>query len=122
MFELQVRLTFDAAHHLREYKGKCENLHGHNWKVDIFVESDTLNKEGMAIDFHDIKKIASNILEELDHKYLNEHEYFKTVNPTSENIAKYIYDCLDKEFLNVEVKLKKVSVWETDTSCASYIK
>ena len=120
MFELLVKLDFDAAHRLVEYKGKCENLHGHNWKVDITVAAENVDKEGMVKDFKTIKEMSNVVINQLDHKYLNEIEFFKKVNPTSENIAKYIFDNLIDAFKKESIMLKKVSVWETDTACASY--
>ncbi len=120
MFELQIKLDFNAAHHLREYKGKCENLHGHNWKVDIFVRCEKLNNEGMVMDFKDIRSIADEILSKFDHKYLNEVPPFDKINPTSENIAKHIYDELNKKYKERNVTLTKVTVWETDGASASY--
>lgn len=116
MFILKVDYTFSAAHNLREYKGKCEELHGHNWKVEVEVAACDLDKTGMVMDFHEIKDKLKAVLEQFDHKYLNEHSYFKNVNPTSENISKYIYDCLKSKISN----LKSVTVWENDSCCATY--
>lgn len=120
MFEVKVESDFSSAHKLREYKGKCESLHGHNWKVEVFVESETLDKIGMVVDFKKIKKNLSEVLRKLDHAFLNDISYFKKVNPTSENIAKYIFDQLKSR--DKKLKLKKVTVWESDTSSASFIK
>jgi 6-pyruvoyltetrahydropterin/6-carboxytetrahydropterin synthase len=120
MFELCVKMDFAAAHQLVEYKGKCENLHGHNWKIDIYLQGESLNKEGMLIDFHDIKDVADRVLDEFDHKYLNELDYFKNINPTSENIAKYLFQRLADEFKKHAVCVVKVSIWESDDACASY--
>ena len=120
MFELSVRKEFAAAHRLREYRGKCEALHGHNWKVEVFVASAKLNKTGIVADFRDIKGHLAGILEGLDHAYLNELPYFKKYNPTSENIAKYIFDRLKPQALKLKVKLRKVTVWESDNAHASY--
>jgi len=113
MFEISVEAQFSAAHYLRAYKGKCENMHGHNWKVQVTCTSSELNTQGMVMDFSGLKKSLNKILMQLDHKVLNDVVYFKKANPTSENIAKFIYDKLN-------YKLLKVSVWETDTSCAAY--
>ena len=118
MFTIKVLGDFCGAHNLREYEGKCENLHGHNWKVELEIASQTLDKTGMVIDFKIAKKELNIILEELDHKHLNDLEYFKINNPTSENMAKYIYDKVCEKI----DKVKSVSVWETDTSCARYNK
>lgn len=120
MYEVVVRDEFSAAHRLRGYKGKCEKLHGHNWKAEVTVASEKLDKIGMVIDFRRLKDNLRRILKELDHSYLNNLSYFKRINPTSENIAKHIFDKLTVNRLQFTVK--KVSVWETDSSCASYHK
>jgi len=116
MYSIKVEAYFSSAHYLRGYKGKCEELHGHNWKVEVNVETPGLDKTGMVMDFKDVKKRLGGILEKLDHKCLNKLDYFKKFNPTSENIAKYIYD-------NLKAKtpgLKLVTVWESHNCCASY--
>jgi 6-pyruvoyltetrahydropterin/6-carboxytetrahydropterin synthase len=116
MYSLKVEGSFSSAHNLRGYKGKCEDLHGHNWRVEMSVESDKLDKIGMLIDFKDMKKKLHCVLEKLDHNYLNKLDYFRKVNPTSENIAKYIYDSLKR---TIPV-LKSVTVWENVSSAATY--
>lgn len=134
MFEVSVRFEFSSAHRLRNYKGKCENLHGHNWKVEAEVSSRKLDSIGMVIDFKELKMKTNKILDELDHTCLNDFPYFKKINPTSENIAKYIYDRLKQVLETSSQKPErpaiagapnqtlhlKIKVWETDTSCASY--
>lgn len=125
MYKVKIISHFSAAHSLRNYKGKCEVLHGHNWKVEVLVLSDKLNFSGMVMDFSDLKKITSNVLEELDHHHLNELDYFsasggKGHNPSSEEIAKYIFDKLKKEIAAKGCKLEEVKVWETEASCAVY--
>lgn len=121
MYEIKVRGTFSSAHNLRGYKGKCERLHGHNWAVEVSVSSDKLDKSGMVCDFSVLKKALGTILEELDHTYLNEHPYFKKANPSSENIAKYIYDRLNKRLSTMDYRLWTVTVWENEKSCATYM-
>ena len=116
MFEIKVDSNFSSAHNLRGYKGKCEELHGHNWKVSVTVKGANLDKTGMLIDFKKIKFELNKVLDSLDHKYLNNITYFKKINPTSENIAKYIYDRLKKTLKYI----KSVTVWESDTSSATY--
>lgn len=116
MFEIKVFSNFSAAHRLRGYKGKCENIHGHNWRVAAAVSSDSLNKIGVAIDFKDVKKRLKDVLRSLDHKNLNALSYFKNVNPTSENLAKFVYERLKKKGLPVS----SVSVWEAEDSKATY--
>lgn len=121
MFSLKVEGVFSSAHNLRGYKGKCEDLHGHNWRVEITVKSGELDGIGMVLDFKYLKSRLNAVLEELDHKYLNKIPYFsaaggKKINPTSENIAKYIYNKLKTRI----PLLNCVTVWENSTSCATY--
>jgi len=116
MYNLKVEKGFSSAHNLRGYKGKCEALHGHNWKVEVEIAGDQLGKTGMLMDFKLVKSKLSKILEKLDHKYLNDIAYFKKTNPTSENIAKYLYDCLKKKI----PALYAVKVWESDNCSATY--
>ncbi|MEM4368369.1 MAG: 6-carboxytetrahydropterin synthase QueD, partial [Candidatus Anstonellales archaeon] len=92
-YEIYVESQFSSAHYLRMYKGKCENLHGHNWKVGVYIGAQKLNSIGMVLDFKDLKKILKKVLDKLDHKLLNkEVNFFKTNQPTAENIARYIYE------------------------------
>ena len=116
MYTIKVIKSFSGAHNLREYKGKCESVHGHNWKVEVLLFSDTLRKHGMVMDFKDLKDMLVKVISELDHKNLNEIAYFKKENPTSENIARFIHEKLSP---NIKDKMR-VIVWETDTSCASF--
>ncbi len=118
MYEIKIIDEFSGAHNLRNYKGKCEALHGHNWKVEVMLESGTLDSQGMVMDFKKLKDKLKNILLHLDHKYLNDIAYFKKKNPTSENVAHFIHKKLS-QILNKKIK---VSVWETRTSCASFEK
>jgi len=116
MYRLKVEGNFSSAHNLRGYKGKCEDLHGHNWRVEITVASSELDEIGMLLDFKYLKKELNAVLEELDHKYLNKLVQFKIINPTSENIAKYIYDQLKAGI----PLLNSVTVWENSASSATY--
>lgn len=126
MYNIKVQATFSAAHNLRGYKGKCEELHGHNWKIEAIASKENLDKAGMVMDFRYLKTELKKIMEKLDHKYLNKLAYFsaaggsasggKKNNPTSENIAKFIYDRLKNKISGV----KSVTVWENDTSSATY--
>jgi len=119
MYEVKVKSKFSSAHYLRGYRGKCEELHGHNWHVEVAVCAELLNDIGMVVDFGELKKELNEILRGLDHKHLNELEYFKTVNPTSENIAKFLYDDLTEKIQGI--KISSVTVWETDSSAAIYV-
>ncbi len=116
MYSLKVQGAFSSAHNLRGYKGKCEDLHGHNWIVEIVIKSAQLDDIGMVLDFKYLKIKLNAILERMDHKYLNKLGYFKRINPTSENIAKYIYMKLKSQIS----LLSCVTVWENSTSSATY--
>ena len=121
MYELKITSQFAAAHQLRHFHGKCERLHGHNWRIDVHVKGKELGKDGMLIDFSLIKKATERALDELDHNFLNELEYFKAVNPSSENIARYIYKSLGKNINDENIKVSRVTAWESDTACAAYL-
>jgi 6-pyruvoyltetrahydropterin/6-carboxytetrahydropterin synthase len=120
MYEIAVTSHFSAAHRLRYLHGKCEELHGHNWKVEVSVVSNRLGKEGVVIDFGILKQKVEKILKSLDHTYLNDLPYFSGMEPSSENIAKYIFDRLKSELKGHSANLKKVTAWESETSCATY--
>jgi len=120
MYELKIISNFAAAHQLREYEGRCERLHGHNWKVEVCVRGDEPGNDGLLVDFSIIKEKTKKIIDELDHEFLNELKPFKTLNPSSENIARYIFESLSQELKSDIVTVSKVSVWESDTACASY--
>ena len=119
MYKIKVIEEFCGAHNLRHYKGKCEELHGHNWKVEVSVYANSLDKKGMIIDFSILKSKLRKILSFLDHKYLNSLSYFKKNNPTSEVIAHFIHESLSNRIKNKRIK---VSVWETSSSSASFEK
>ena len=120
MFELDITREFSGAHSLRGYNGDCKCLHGHNWIIQVFVQSEELDEVGIAVDFKVLKKELNSILEELDHKYLNDLEIFKDCNPTSENLARYIYKRLPAAVNDGKAKVSKVRVCESLTSGASY--
>ena len=122
MYEVTIKKSFSAAHVLKEIGGKCEDLHGHNFLVEVSVAGDALNGEDLLIDFRDLKKWINEILDHLDHKYLNEIEFFKDINPSSERVAKFIYDLLTKRIqtLNVGLTVSRVTVWESDNARVTY--
>ena len=120
MYKVRVTSQFSSAHNLRGYKGKCEDLHGHNWHVEAVASSGELDGVGMVVDFKELKSALKEVTAELDHKHLNEVEYFKEVNPTSENIARYILEKLSGRIPQVDIS--EVTVYETDTSSATYTK
>ena len=120
MYELMIETQFSAAHQLRGYRGKCENLHGHNWRVQVTVSSEDLNDIGLAIDFHELKELTVEVLKNLDHSFLNDVFPFTELNPSSENIAKWVYESLRKKINGKEVSLSAVTVWESDSASATY--
>ena len=122
MFELKILTRFAAAHQLRMVGQKCENLHGHNWKVEVCVGGEHLNEAGVLMDFGDVKRHVSAIIQEIDHKFLNELEFFQRVEqPSSERIAVHIAQELQKRLDTPGVRVTQVSAWESDDACATYI-
>jgi 6-pyruvoyltetrahydropterin/6-carboxytetrahydropterin synthase len=120
MFELMIETYFSAAHRLRGYKGQCEKLHGHNWKVQVYVLAEKLNEIDLAIDFHELKRLTEEVLVPLDHGFLNDIFPFTEKNPSSENIAKWIYDSVKKKLNGTSVSLSGVTVWESEAASATY--
>jgi len=120
MFEVKIVTQFAAAHRLENFYGKCESLHGHNWKVEVFLAGKDLDGTGLLLDFGVVKARTREVLEEIDHKYLNELAAFQDRNPSSENLAFYLFGRLEAMFTDDRVKVCRVNVWESDTSCASY--
>jgi len=121
MYELTVEQQFAGAHQLRGYKGRCENLHGHNWKVTVTVHAEHLDNIGLAMDFHELKALAQDVVGGLDHEFLNDVFPFTEINPSSENIAKYIYDGMRKHLKEKSgVQMAAVTVWESETASATY--
>ena len=120
MYEVKIVTQFAAAHRLENFNGKCESLHGHNWKVEVFLGGKDLDAAGLLMDFGVVKARTKEVLEEIDHKYLNELAAFQDRNPSSENLACYLYGRLAGIFTDDRVKVRRVNVWESDTSCASY--
>jgi len=120
MFEVSIETSFSAAHRLNNYRGNCEALHGHNWKVRVTVETAALNEIGLGIDFRDLKEKTRRVLSPFDHVLLNDLAPFKDINPSSEAIARYLFIELKREITALPVRLKKVSVWESDNSWVTY--
>ncbi len=120
MYELRIITQFAAAHRLENFYGKCEALHGHNWKVEVFLMGNRLDNAGLLMDFGQVKARTRELLEEFDHKYLNELPAFRDQNPSSENLARYLFERLGATLNQDGVKVCRVSVWESDTSCATY--
>ena len=123
MYEVTVEDTFAAGHYLRNYKGKCENPHGHNYRVQLTLKGRELDKAGLLLDFRDLKHVMKHVIEQLDHKMINDVEPFTVLNPSAENLAKYFYDQSNErlqEHTQNRVSVKQVTIWETDTSVATY--
>jgi 6-pyruvoyltetrahydropterin/6-carboxytetrahydropterin synthase len=120
MFYLSVSDSFSAAHRLCGYEGACSNLHGHNWKVRVGLVAKELDSIGMAMDYGIIKQILSGILAELDHAYLNEVSCLNGMNPTSENLARYVYERMEKELLNQPASIHEVEICESERSSVVY--
>lgn len=123
MYEINVKASFEAAHRVVDYPGKCNNLHGHSWLVEAFAEGKELDDLGMMIDFKQVKNLLRGILEEFDHSYLNDLAPFKSMNPTAENLARYIYERMESDpIFHGNGKLTMVRVWESPTACVNYRK
>ncbi|MBI4875483.1 MAG: 6-carboxytetrahydropterin synthase QueD [Acidobacteria bacterium] len=120
MFEVTVEETFAAAHQLREYQGKCEKLHGHNYRVRMTVCAGELDRVGLVVDFVELKRELRGVMERLDHAFLNEIPPFDAINPSAENLAKYIYDQMPPALKSGPARISAVKIWETGTSTATY--
>ena len=122
MFEVAVEQSFASAHALRNYKGRCENVHGHNWKVRVVIEGEKLDATCMLVDFLDVKSLLGEILDRIDHQFLNEIPPFDVVNPSAENIAEYFYRQLTGKLSEtpVPVRIREVKIWETEIQSATY--
>jgi 6-pyruvoyltetrahydropterin/6-carboxytetrahydropterin synthase len=119
MFEISVEETFAAGHALRGYRGKCENVHGHNYRVQLTIEGAELDSIGLLIDFVEVKKLIRGVVEYLDHRFINDLPPFDAVNPSAENLAKYFYDQVSAG-VKAPARLGRVTIWETDITSATY--
>jgi 6-pyruvoyltetrahydropterin/6-carboxytetrahydropterin synthase len=123
MYEVTVEAGFSSGHYLRDYKGKCENPHGHNYKVMVTLQGKTLDKAGLLLDFKDLKQVMRPVVERLDHQMINDLEPFTVINPSAENLARYFFDETNQQLAAMtgeRVKVKDCTVYETDTSFARY--
>ena len=123
MFEVTVEDSFAAGHYLRNYRGKCENPHGHNYKVRVTLAGQELDKAGLLLDFKDLRDVMKPVIDRLDHQMINEIEPFTNLNPSAENLAKYFYDETNSRLhssTNGRVRVKTVTIFETDTTTATY--
>jgi len=121
MFEVTVEETFAAGHALRNYHGKCENLHGHNYRIQVTLQGAELDSSGLLVDFVQVKKLLQTVVDRVDHQFLNDLAPFDKLNPSAENIARYFYDEISSG-LNRDgrVTLRRIKIWETDTTSATY--
>jgi 6-pyruvoyltetrahydropterin/6-carboxytetrahydropterin synthase len=121
MYELKIITEFSAAHNLRNFRGKCGALHGHNWKVEVVVSGEELDGSGVVLDFAEVKAATSEVMSEIDHRYLNELPFFIEHNPSSENIARYIFQRLQEKITDERVRVQRVTAWESQDACATYL-
>ena len=125
MFEVSVEEMFAAGHALRHYHGKCENVHGHNWRVRVTFVGESVDKAGMLVDFVEVKKSMSKVIDYLDHQFINDLKPFDELSPSAENIARYFYDEMTSGLASfpsdAPCKISRVKVWETDDASACYI-
>ena len=121
MYELRVVTRFAAAHQLSMVGSKCENMHGHNWKIEVYVTGDKLNAGGVLVDFGEIKAQLADVMKKLDHKYLNELDYIPDGKPSSENIAYFVATELQSKINSSSARVSRVTAWESDDACATYI-
>ena len=123
MYQVTVEDSFAAGHFLRNYRGKCENPHGHNYKVRITLQGEHLDKAGLLLDFKELKQVMKPVIDRLDHQMINEVEPFTTLNPSAENLAKYFFDETNRSLARTtdgRVSVKDVTIYETDTTTATY--
>ena len=120
MYEISVDYTFASGHALRGYKGKCENVHGHNYRVRVTVAGERLNATGLLMDFIDLRAALKALAERLDHHFMNDIPPFDQINPSAENLAKYFCDGLDPHVRDRGIRISSVTVWETDTTSATF--
>lgn len=121
MYELKIVTHFAAAHQLTMVGEKCENMHGHNWKIEVFITGEKLDEAGVLMDFGIIKKHVAEVMSLLDHKYLNELEFFQKNQPSSENIAGVVARELQRRIDNSAVRISRVAAWESENACATYV-
>lgn len=121
IYEVKIISDFAAAHQLRNFRGKCENLHGHNWKVEVVLRGTELEGCGVLVDFGEVKQATREILSEVDHLYLNDLPFFKDRNPSSENIARYLFERLSEKLNNENRRLYRVSAWESADASATFM-
>ena len=123
MFEVTIEETFAAGHALRNYRGKCENVHGHNYRCQVTIAGEELDQIGLLVDFVELKKVVHGVLDRMDHQWLNDFPPFDVLNPSAENMARFIYDEVSLGLrAQAGVRVDSVRLWETDTASATYRK
>jgi 6-pyruvoyltetrahydropterin/6-carboxytetrahydropterin synthase len=120
MFEVSVEETFAAGHALRNYHGKCENVHGHNYRVQVTLAGEQLNPTGLLVDFAEVKRLIRAVVARLDHQFLNDLAPFDAINPSAENMAQYFYDQISGGMNGSGPRVREVKIWETDITSATY--
>ncbi len=123
MFEVTVEAGFSSGHYLRNYKGKCENPHGHNYRVRVTLRGEALDKAGLLLDFKDLKQVMRPVVDRLDHQMINDLEPFTEINPSAENLARYFYGETNRQLAEMtagRVRVKDCTIYETDTTAATY--
>lgn len=121
MFEVTIEETFAAGHALRNYRGKCENVHGHNYRCQVSIQGEKLDEIGLLVDFVELKRVVHGVLDRMDHQWLNDFPPFNAINPSAENMAKFIYDEVSTGLRTKDgVRVAAVRLWETDTASATY--
>lgn len=120
MFEVCVQQSFAAGHSLRNYHGKCENVHGHNYKVEVLLRGESLDSTGLLVDFVEVKRLMNQVIDYLDHRYINDLKPFDEINPSAENIAWFFHSRMSEGLTTPGVTLAEVKVWETDITFAVY--
>ena len=123
MFEVTVEAGFSSGHYLRNYHGRCENPHGHNYKVRVRLAGEALDATGLLLDFKQLKQVMRPVIDRIDHQMLNDLEPFTTINPSAENIAHYFYQQTNQQLAEMtggRVRVKDCTIWETDTTSATY--
>lgn len=121
LYEVMIISDFAAAHNLRNFRGKCENLHGHNWTIEVVLRGRRLNESGILVDFAEVKQTTRGLLAELDHSYLNDLPFFKDHNPSSENIARFLFERLAEKIASDNLWVHRVTAWESNDACATFM-
>ncbi len=121
MYEVCVTREFCSAHFLRDYQGKCANIHGHNWKIELAFQAEKLNDDGLLVDFFDIGSALDKVIEIIDHKNINDIPPFDQINPTSENLSRWFFDQIKQVMPDAASSLYRVKIWETPDAYASYM-